>query len=66
MIAWVAINFMWVNLNTYLVLEEMNTKRNLNHDLKNHNIITKHISSNPENKYNIDWENIEVLHTENN
>ena len=38
-------------------------QKNINHDPKNHNVITKHILA---NTHKIDWKNIEVLHTENN
>ena len=30
-------------------------QRNINHDPKKYDIITKHMLSNPDNKHNIDW-----------
>ena len=47
-------------------IEEMNTKEISIMLQKNHNVITKHILSNPDNKHNIDLQKIEVLHTKNN
>ena len=48
-------------LSTYTRTDEH--QRNINHDLKNHNLITIYILA---NTHKIDWENIEFLRTENN